>query len=211
MTTLASLTSQLTAGVARHGLAAVFVLMAVDALFPVGGELVMLYAGVVAGTTGVASLGTGLESYLAIALAGTFGYLVGALAGWAIGWRGGRPFVERHGRWLHVPPARMDRAERWFDRHGEWAVLLGRLTPLARSFVSIPAGLFGSPLRVYVPLTLLGSAIWCYGFAAAGWALGGSWEQVHSDFRFVDAAVVAGALAVLGFAVLRRRGAAGRA
>jgi membrane protein DedA with SNARE-associated domain len=208
MTTLASLTSQLTDGVARHGVVAVFVLMAVDALFPVGGELVMLYGGVVAGTTGVAALGTGLESYLAIGLAGTLGYLAGALAGWGVGWRGGRPFVERHGRWLHLPPARMDRAERWFDAHGEWAVLVGRLTPLARSFISIPAGLFGSPLSLYVPLTLLGSAIWCYGFAAAGWALGGNWERVHSGFRYADVAVVLAALAVVGWVVLRRRRAA---
>jgi membrane protein DedA with SNARE-associated domain len=208
MTALASLTSQLTDGVARHGVVAVFVLMAVDALFPVGGELVMLYGGVVAGTTGVAALGTGLESYLAIGLAGTLGYLAGALAGWGVGWRGGRPFVERHGRWLHLPPARMDRAERWFDAHGEWAVLVGRLTPLARSFISIPAGLFGSPLSLYVPLTLLGSAIWCYGFAAAGWALGGNWERVHSGFRYADVAVVLAALAVVGWVVLRRRRAA---
>lgn len=218
MTGLASLTSQLTDGVARHGVVAVFVLMGLDALLPVGGELVMLYGGVVAGTAGVAAFGTalgsGLWSYLAIGLAGTLGYLAGAMAGWLIGWRGGRPFVERHGRWMHLPPARVDRAERWFDRHGEWAVLLGRLTPLARSFISIPAGLFGSPLSLYVPLTLLGSAIWCYGFAAAGWALGGSWERLHSDFRYVDAVVVLGALAAAGWVLVRRRRtarAAGRA
>jgi membrane protein DedA with SNARE-associated domain len=208
MTGLASLTTQVTDGVARHGVAAVFVLMALDALFPVGGELVMLYGGVVAGTTGVAGFGAGLGSYVAIGLAGTLGYLGGAVAGWGIGWRGGRPFVESNGRWMHLPPARVDRAERWFHRHGAWAVLLGRLTPLARSFISIPAGLFGSPLRTYVPLTLLGSAIWCYGFAAAGWALGGSWERLHSGFGYVDAVVVLAALAASGWLLLRRRRAA---
>jgi membrane protein DedA with SNARE-associated domain len=205
----ASLTSQLTDGVARHGVSAVFVLMALDALFPVGGELIMLYAGVVAGTTGVAVLGgdlsPGIDSYLAVALAGTLGYFVGAMAGWAIGARGGRTFLDRHGRWMHLGPAAVARAERWFARHGRWAVLLGRLTPLARSFVSVPAGVFGSPLSTYVPLTLLGSWIWCYAFAGAGWALGGSWERVHSDFRYVDVLVVAAAVAVVGLLLLRRR------
>jgi membrane protein DedA with SNARE-associated domain len=209
MTDLASLTSHLTDGVARHGIVAVFVLMAVDALLPVGGELIMLYAGVVAGTTGVALLGTGLasgfESYLAMALAGTLGYLAGALVGWAIGARGGRPFVERHGRWLHLPPASVDRAERWFARYGEWAVLLGRITPVARSFISIPAGMFGSRLATYVPLTLLGSALWCFAFAGAGWAVGDNWERVHSAFRYVDIVVVLAAVAVVGWLLLRRR------
>jgi membrane protein DedA with SNARE-associated domain len=212
MTDPASLTSQLTDGVARHGLYAVFVLMGVDALLPVGGELIMLYAGVVAGTTGVAvlgaHLGSGIDSYLAMSLAGTLGYLVGALAGWGVGARGGRPFVERHGRWLHLPPATIGRAERWFDRHGEWAVLLGRITPLARSFISIPAGVFGSPLASYVPLTLLGSGLWCFGFAGAGWAVGGNWERVHSDFRYADVLVVLVAIALVGWLLVRRRRAA---
>jgi membrane protein DedA with SNARE-associated domain len=214
MMDLASLTSHLTDGVARHGIVAVFVLMGVDALLPVGGELIMLYAGVVAGTAGVALFGAGLspgiESYLAVGLAGTLGYLVGALAGWAIGARGGRPFVERHGRWLHLPPASVDRAERWFARYGEWAVLLGRITPVARSFISIPAGMFGSPLSSYIPLTLLGSFVWCYGFAGAGWALGSNWERLHSAFRYVDILVVLTAVAAVGWLLLRRRRRAAR-
>ena len=70
--------------------------------------------------------------------AGTLGYLTGSLAGWAIGRAGGRPFIERHGRWLHLGPQRFRRAERWFARYGSAFVLFGRLTPLVRSFVSIP-------------------------------------------------------------------------
>jgi membrane protein DedA with SNARE-associated domain len=206
---IASLTSHVTNGVAQHGVIAVFVLMGIDALFPVGGELVMLYAGVVAGTTGVALLGldapAGLESYVVVVLSGSLGYLAGAVVGWAIGARGGYPFVERYGRWLHLKPASLRRAERWFARFGPLAVFLGRLTPLARSFISVPAGMLGSPLRTYVPLTLAGSLIWCLGFAGAGWALGDQWESVHHAFRYVDVmAVLAGAGALIWLARSRR-------
>jgi membrane protein DedA with SNARE-associated domain len=188
--------------------------MAVDALFPVGGELTMLFAGAlaagaIAGHHPVLfghGLSTGLESYLVLALAGTLGYLLGALVGWAIGRRGGRPLLERHGRWLGVTSADLDRAEAWFDRHGRAAVFLGRLTPLVRSFVSIPAGVLESPLPAYTLLTLAGSAVWCFAFAAAGWALGSSYDSVHHAFRYVDLVVIAGlVVAVAALAVLHRR------
>jgi membrane protein DedA with SNARE-associated domain len=93
--------------------------------------------------------------------------------------------------------------ERWFEKYGNPAVLLGRITPVVRSFISIPAGALGSPL-MYTALTLIGSAIWCFGFAAAGWALGGTWETVHHDFRYADYAAVL-ALILLATAAIRRR------
>ena len=88
----------------------------------------------------------GLEAYLGIALAGTIGYTLGSILGWWIGLHGGRPFLERHGRWLHLNEAKLERAERWFERWEDWAVFLGRVTPVVRSFVSIPAGVFEAPL-----------------------------------------------------------------
>jgi membrane protein DedA with SNARE-associated domain len=214
MTTLGSVTGQLTGWVGHHGVYAVFALMAVDALLPVGGELVMLYAGALAAGAVAGhhpdlfgnTLHAGAEAYVVLALAGTLGYLLGALVGWAIGRFGGRALVERHGRWLHLGPARMERAERWFERRGAWAVFLGRLTPLVRSFVSIPAGVLRSPLPSYTLLTFLGSAIWCFAFAGAGWALGSSYERVHHAFRYLDLLLVALALlAVVGVALAARR------
>ena len=210
----ASLTGRLTSWIGHHGAYAVFAIMALDALLPVGGELTMLYAGALA--AGAISgqhpvllghqLQTGLESYLVLATAGTLGYLLGSLIGWAIGRWGERSLLERHGRWLHLKPENLERAERWFDRHGRAAVFLGRLTPVVRSFISIPAGALGSPLRPYTLLTLAGSAIWCFGFAAVGWALGSSYEQVHHAFRYVDVLAVAGVVAALAaMLVLRRR------
>ena len=148
---LASITSSFTSQVASHGVYAVFGLMAVDAVFPAASELVMLYAGAVAAgvfatahgvTVFGAHVGFGAGAYLALALSGTLGYLAGALVGWAVGLYGGRPLLERRGGWVHLTPERLDRAEAWFRRWGNLGVLLGRVTPLVRSFVSIPAGVF---------------------------------------------------------------------
>jgi membrane protein DedA with SNARE-associated domain len=209
---LASLTSTLTDFVGSHGVYAVFLLMAVDAVFPAGSEIVMLYAGALASgglAQHAAAFGTtlhpGLEAYVVLALSGALGYLVGSLAGWAIGRRGGHALVERHGRWLHLPRERMERAERWFDRYGALAVFLGRLTPIARSFISIPAGVLGSPLVPYTLLTLAGSLIWCLGFAGAGWALGSQYDDAHDALRYVDYAVVAIGLAIVALGLLRWR------
>src|SRR6185295_8396017 len=154
-------------------------------------------------------LQTGLESYLVLSLAGTLGYLLGSLVGWAIGRWGGHSLLERHGRWLHISPETLDRAERWFDRHGRAAVFLGRLTPLVRSFISVPAGALESPLGPYTVLTLAGSAIWCFGFAAAGWALGSSYEKVHHAFRYVDIAVVVAVVVAAVVLLLRWRRSTG--
>jgi len=148
---------------------------------------------------------TGLEAYVVLALAGTLGYLTGSLVGWAIGVRGGRPLLERHGRRLHVGPPELARAERWFDRFGLWAVFVGRLTPIVRSFISIPAGVFGSPLTPYTALTLAGSAIWCFGFAAAGWAVGSGYERLHHSTRLADYAIVLVLVAAFAAVLLHRR------
>jgi membrane protein DedA with SNARE-associated domain len=209
---LASLSSSLTSQVASHGAYAVFVLMAIDAVFPAASELVMLYAGAVA--AGVfasahhvsifgAKIGFGAAAFVAMALAGTLGYLVGGIAGWWIGLRGGRPLLERRGRWLHLTPDRLDRAERWFHRWGSLGVLIGRLTPVVRSFVSIPAGVFEMRLAPYTLLTLVGSAIWAFGLAGAGYGLGSSYERFHHDFRYAEYAVAAGVLALAAYLIYR--------
>jgi len=133
----------------------------------------------------------GFEAYLALAIAGALGTVAGSLLGWGLGRAGGRPLIERHGRWLHLSPARFARAERWFARYGTLAVFLGRLTPLVRSFISVPAGVLGSRLGSFTVLTLLASLVWCFGFAAAGWGLAGAWHAFDSAFRYVDYGVLA--------------------
>jgi membrane protein DedA with SNARE-associated domain len=209
---VAGVSSSFTSQVANHGVYAVFLLMAVDAIFPAFSELVMLYAGAVAAgvfpaahgvTLFGAHIGFGVGAFVVLALAGTVGYLVGALVGWAVGLYGGRPLLERHGRWFHLSPRRLDRAEAWFARWGNLGVLIGRITPVVRSFVSIPAGIFEMRLAPYTLLTLGGSAVWAFAFAGAGYGLGSSYRGFDHGFRYVEYVVVLGVLLVLAFSVYR--------
>ena len=210
------MTETITSVIGDYGLYAVFGLMLVDAILPAASELVMLYAGAVAAGAfagqNVTFLGAEIDStfwaYIAIATAGTVGYVIGSLIGWGIGYYGGRPFLERRGRWFHITPDRLDRAESWFARYGDWAVLLGRVMPVVRSFISIPAGVLEMPLGRYTVLTAIGSAAWCFGIAGAGVALGSSWEHFHESWRYADYAVALLVVLAVGygaFKLVRRR------
>ena len=210
---LSEITHEVTAVIGDYGLYAVFLLMLIDAVLPAASEPVMVYGGAVAAGAFAgqdvvlfgARLDPGLPAYLAIALAGTIGYTLGSIGGWAIGLYGGRPFVERRGRWLHMSPEKLDKADRWFERYGDSVVFFGRVLPVVRSFVAIPAGIARMPLGRYTLLTLPGSAIWCFGLAGIGWALGANWETFHHLFRYADYAVAAAILALLAYLGLRWR------
>jgi membrane protein DedA with SNARE-associated domain len=171
----------------------------------------MVYAGAVAvgafPGSSVTLLGTEIEStawgYVAMAGAGTLGYTLGSVAGWAIGLYGGRPYLERHGRWLHITPAKLDKAHAWFERYGDAAVFFARMLPVVRSFISIPAGVAEMRLGRYTVLTFLGTIPWCFGLAGVGLALGTGWERFHESFRVADYAILA--LVVAGIAALAYR------
>jgi membrane protein DedA with SNARE-associated domain len=191
---LASITDTITSFIGDHGLYAVFVLMLVDAVFPAASEVVMLYAGALAAGAFAAQdvvlfgeeITTPVWGFVAMALAGTTGYTIGSVLGWGIGLCGGRPFLERRGRWFHLGPERLRRADRWFERWDDAAVFVGRITPVARSFISIPAGVFRMALPRYA-------------------ALGSHWERLHDAFRYVEFVVVALFAAGVAYLVLRRR------
>jgi membrane protein DedA with SNARE-associated domain len=173
----------------------------------------MVYAGALAAGAfagqHVDLFGTRISShawaFVAMALAGTLGYWLGSIVGWAIGVYGGRPLLERHGRWLHLGPQKLDRAERWFDRWDDLAVLIGRVTPVIRSFISIPAGIFRMPLWRYSSLTLIGSAIWSFALAGAGYGAGKSYERFHHDFSYVEYGVAAVVVALAAYFLVRWR------
>lgn len=210
---LSAITDALTELIGDHGIYAVFLLMFVDAVLPAASELVMVYAGAVAAGAfagqSVVLFGEPIESepwaYVAMASAGALGYILGSIAGWGIGYYGGRPFVERHGRWLHVTPHTLKRAEAWFERFGDWAVAIGRVTPVVRSFIAIPAGVFRMPLGRYTLLTIPGSVLWAFAFAGAGWAAGSQWEDFHHGFRYAEYVVAGAILALIAAGIWRHR------
>jgi membrane protein DedA with SNARE-associated domain len=213
---VSEITDAVTSAVGDYGLYAVFLLMLVDAVLPAASEIVMLYAGAVAAGAfagqSVTLFGERIETsgwaYVAMALAGTIGYVLGSVLGWGIGWYGGRPYLERHGRWLHVTPEKLDRADAWFARYGDVSVLLARVVPVVRSFISIPAGVVRMPLGRFTLLTIPGSALWCFAIAGVGFALGTGWERFHHGWRYADyivlGALLAGAL-YLAWRVRQRR------
>jgi membrane protein DedA with SNARE-associated domain len=211
---VASLTSSVTTFVGDHGLYAIFVLMLVAAVFPTASELVMLYAGALASgafaSAHVMAFGHQIDTpawaFVAVAVTGLVANTLGAVGGWAIGAFGGRPFLERHGRWLHVNATKLERAERTFHERGALAVSVGFALPLVRSFVAIPSGIVRIELRRFVPLAMLGNAVFCFTVAGIGWAVGSSYERIHGDLRYVDALVVAAlVLVALALLILRRR------
>jgi membrane protein DedA with SNARE-associated domain len=196
---LGSITGTITSAIGDWGLYAVFLLMVVDAVLPAASELVMVYAGAVAAGaiagSSVTLFGTTIDTpvwaFVAMSLAGTIGNTVGSVIGWGIGAYGGRPLLERRGRFFHLSAEKLDRADDWFERFGDAAVFLGRITPVVRSFISIPAGVVRMPIVRFTVLTFLGCLPWCFGLAGIGWGVGKSWHRFHEDFRFVEYAVVA--------------------
>ena len=210
---LSSITHAVTDAVGDYGLYAVFLLMLVDAVLPAASELVMVYGGALAAgafaghTVELAGVdfSDGFPAYVAIALAGTIGDTLGSVLGWAIGLYGGRPFVRRRGRWLHFGPEKLERADRWFERYGDLFVFVGRVLPVVRSFVAIPAGIARMPVGRYTALTLPGSAAWCFALAGVGWALGANWERFHHAFRYADYAVAAAIVGLVALLIVRRR------
>jgi membrane protein DedA with SNARE-associated domain len=187
------------------GLPGIFALMALgSACIPIPSEVVMLFAGfAVADRTG-----SGAHHHLTmtgIVLAGLIGTMVGSWVAYAVG-RGGRlELLERHGDKVHMGPAQIERAERWFDRYGQSVVLFGRLIPLLRAFVSLPAGIARMPLARFSVLTLIGSIPWVLGLAIAGNAVGGDWTSVRKGFEYVDYVVLALIVLGIGYLLVRRR------
>ena len=206
--------ASITSFVGDHGIYAVFLLMVAAAVVPAASELVMVYAGAVASgafaSAHVVLFGDRIHShawsYVTMASTGVLANFVGCLAGWAIGLYGGRAFLERYGRWLHVTHARLERAERWFARFGQLAVLLGLMTPLVRSFVALPAGIARMRLPRFAPLAFVGCIPFCFGLAGGGWALGTSYGRLHHDFNYVSIAIAAVVVVVaVAYGVARRR------
>ncbi len=192
--------------VREAGLPGIFALMAISsACIPIPSEVVMLFAGFAVADPGQSGATHHHLTMVGIVLAGLLGTIVGSWVAYAVG-RGGRlELLERHGDKFHMGPAQLERAERWFARYGEPAVLFGRVIPVVRAFVSLPAGVAKMPLGRFTVLTLIGAIPWVLALALAGYALGGDWTSVRKGFEYADYVIVA--LVVIGviYVVVRRR------
>jgi membrane protein DedA with SNARE-associated domain len=167
---------------------------------PIPSELVLPLAG--------SRVANGTMDYLPAVAAATVGSVLGALIIYAIARFGGRPLLLRYGRILRLDEQRLDRADAWLDRYGDRIVLFGRVIPVMRSVVSVPAGLSEMPLVRFVLLTTLGSAVWNAALIGAGWALGSRWHEVTDaigTLTYVVVGVIVLLLLAVGIHVARRR------
>ena len=200
---LAIFSDTVTGWILDYGYLGVFVLMLLEsACVPIPSEVTMLFGGALA-SAGFAGAGLELDLVLVV-LAGTAGNLVGswlAYAGWAVG---GRPLLERFGRYLLVRPHEVDRAHEWFERHGDAAVFFGRLLPVIRTFISLPAGIARMRLVKFTVYTVLGCLPFVFAIAWLGYRAGDNWERVEHTLEPFSW-LIAGILALLGLAYVARR------
>jgi membrane protein DedA with SNARE-associated domain len=139
-----------------------------------------------------------------VCVAGVAGNLAGSWIAYGVGRVGGRPFAERWGRWVLIRPDDIDRAEVWFDRHGEATVFFARLIPLIRSFISLPAGIAEMQFGRFTLFTVLGLLPWVCGLAAAGYALGTQWDTVVKYFLPITIAAAVVVVSTVAWWVVRR-------
>jgi len=190
----------------QYGYLAVFLLMlAESACIPVPSELIMLFGGAVAaGAIPGAHL-----SLAGVVIAGVLGNVAGSYVAWAVGKYAGQAAVSRWGRRVGIREHEVDRAVGWFDRHGPAAVFFGRLVPVIRTFISLPAGFANMPAGRFGLYTTLGCIPWTAALGIAGYALGANWQSVANDFHgptYAIAGIVIVAVVVAAVLHFRRRG-----
>jgi membrane protein DedA with SNARE-associated domain len=164
-------------------------------IMPIPSELVLPFAGFLVGDGAAREPLTGQPWNLWLTiLSGTIGATGGACIAYAIGYYGGRPVIERWGRWIGVTPTDLDRAESFFTRHGDGAAFFGRLLPVVRSLVSFAAGVGRMPVRRFVAFTFMGSALWTALLVSAGSVAGARWDDIGAfldRFEYVILGILA--------------------
>jgi membrane protein DedA with SNARE-associated domain len=173
--------------ITHYGYLAVFLLMmAESACIPVPSEVIMLFGGAAAS----GAIAGAHPSLAGIVIAGVAGNVAGSYLAWAVGWYAGLPAVRRWGGKVGIRDQEIDRATRWFDKYGPVAVLFGRMVPVVRTFISLPAGFAKMPALRFGLYTTIGCIPWTAALGIAGYALGANWQQVASDFHGPTYAIV---------------------
>jgi len=164
-------------------------------IIPIPSELVLPFAGFLVGEgTQIEPLTGQPWNVILVTLFGTVGATLGALVAYAIGMFGGRPVIERWGRYLGISPEDLDRADDFFDRHGNAAAFFGRMVPVIRSLVSFAAGIAHMPLGRFVVFTFLGSLPWTLLLVVSGVVMGANWEEIGGilkQFEYLILAILA--------------------
>jgi membrane protein DedA with SNARE-associated domain len=178
----------------------VFIGMTLEsACIPIPSEIIMPFSGYVVwqGTTNMTLMG--------ITLVGAIGNLIGSLIAYFVGLKGGRPFLEKYGRYIFITHSKLELADRWFERYGWEAVLISRMLPVVRTFISLPAGIANMDLKKFSLYTFIGSLPWSFILAYIGVQLGPNWDLIESYFHIMDIGVFIGILGLIVYLILSYR------
>lgn len=176
------------------GVSGVGLLMAIEsACIPLPSEVIMPFAGY------MVFKHPEKFSLIGVSVAGALGCVVGSILAYYAGLYGGRPFVERYGKYVLMRKKDLDKADRWFAKYGNAAVFISRLLPVVRTFISFPAGVARVRTSTFILYTFLGSLPWCLALAYVGKALGPKWEMLGKYFHNADAMI--GVVVIFGLAL----------
>ena len=193
--------------VLNYGYVAIFILAMLESMcVPIPSEVIFVFGGA-ATTLAFFGHGAGAHKPLNLALiiiVGVLGELTGALISYQVGRTAGRTIVDRWGKWLLLTHKDLDSAERWFARFGVFSIPIGRVIPVVRSVISVPAGLAEMGRVRFAALTAIGSAVWITILAELGHAAGASWPKFDKYFRAAEYPIVAVVVLVLGYGFWHR-------
>jgi membrane protein DedA with SNARE-associated domain len=183
----------------RHfGYTGITALMAIEsACIPIPSEVIMTFSGYLVSMHAMSLWG--------ITLAGTLGSLIGSLIAYALGAYGGLPFLQRYGRYLLISHHDLERAHAWFTRYGPITVFIGRLLPILRTFISLPAGVGRMPILPFILYSTAGSALWCAGLGWIGLRLGQHWQALSPYMHRIDDAIAIGLVVFFLIVIARHR------
>ncbi|TMG47674.1 MAG: DedA family protein [Chloroflexi bacterium] len=170
-----------------------------SAAIPIPSELILPFAGWSVSRGVVEPLTGAPWAYWGAVLAGVVGNTAGSLVSYAVGALGGRPLLERYGRYVLVSAHDLETADRWFGRWGDLTVLFSRMLPIVRTFISVPAGVARMPLWRFTLFSIVGAVPWVMLLVWAGMVLGDNWQDLKHQLRGLDYIVVA--VIVLGVAL----------
>ena len=174
----------------------VFIGMTLEsACIPLPSEVIMPFAGF--------AVSEGKMTLLGITLVGTLGNLLGGLIAYFVGLKGGRPFLEKYGKYVLISHSKLDQADHWFEKYGHEAVLISRMLPAIRTFISLPAGIARMDLKKFTIYTFLGSLPWTFALAYIGVQLGPHWELIKGYFHILDIIVAIGIIGVIAYLIYK--------
>jgi membrane protein DedA with SNARE-associated domain len=175
--------------------------MAIEsACIPLPSELIMPLAGWML----IVDKGLGAEYLVLAGFCGAIGNVIGSLIAYWVGAWGGRPFLNRYGKYILISHHDIERADRWFDKYGDQITFFSRLLPVVRTFISFPAGIAKMKMRKFVLYSFLGAFPWSIGLAYGGYLLGQNWERIREVMRPFDIPILVIFLALVAFFVWRR-------